>query len=72
MKNDSELAAFKKSVVAEPGKGGRWGQRNGGGGGGRGRICFNYIVNMGNSVTVLAGYQSTELVKIIHDQYQVI
>ena len=41
-------------------------------GGGRGRICFNYIVNMGNSVTVLAGYQSTELVKIIHDQYQVI
>ena len=36
-----------------------------GGGGGGGTICFNYTVNMGNSVTVLAGYQSTELVKII-------
>ena len=30
-----------------------------------GRICFNYTVDMGNSVTVLAGYQFTELVKII-------
>ena len=29
------------------------------------RFCFNYTVNMGNSVTVLAGYQSTKLVKII-------
>ena len=42
----------------------RWGQRTEGVGD-LILLFLNYTVNMGNSVTVLAGYQSTELVKII-------
>ena len=57
--------SFKKT--GEPGKvgGGGGGDRVGGGVGGKGGGWFYYIVNMGNSVTVLAAYQSTWLVKIL-------